>query len=120
MANKDRGETTLKAGGEAYTVRLSYNAFCEVEDLLDKGFLVICEELTDPRKMRLKTVQTVLWVGLRVLHPELKLEDVGELIPKAGGLQNVVKVVNAAVRAAFPDPEPDARPQKAAGTNETI
>jgi hypothetical protein len=47
MANKLRGEVTVKAGGDSVTLRPTFDAILQVEDALDKDILSIARGMDD-------------------------------------------------------------------------
>lgn len=101
MANKDRGEVDLVAGGKTYTLRMSLNAVAEIEELLDKGINDIAAMVRDPADFRIGTWRVLLWGSLREFH-KVTLEEAGEIMG-AAGIDLVVDVVGEAMKLAFPD-----------------
>lgn len=74
MANPQRGEVTLVAGTQRYTLQLTTNACCELEDLRGKPWLSI---LTSGQRGALSAVRDILWASLRTHHPEFTRDDIG-------------------------------------------
>lgn len=105
MANPHRGETSVEIGGKVYTLRLTTNELCQVEELLDRDVAVLMSQLA-----RFSTVRALFWAATRERHPELTLKDVGELMHehRVGAF---MKAVSDAMAAAFPKPEPTENPQ---------
>lgn len=119
MGNKNRGEVSFDAGGKTYTLRYSIDAICEMEAELDKGFVAIAGDLSNPDKISVTLVRAVLWAGLREHHNEVTIKEAGELMVLAGGLTAVMFVISEALTHAFPDNAKKTNssgPQKEAGT----
>lgn len=116
MANKHRGEVTIMIEGKVYTLCFSIDAMCQLEDVLGKGIVVITQEFADPIKIKVGTARAAFWAALQEHHPEVTLKAAGELIPAAGGLTVILEKVGEAIIQAFPKPDENARPQKAART----
>ena len=112
--NPHKGEVTLEAGGETYTLRLAANALVIAEELLDKGVEEIAGMLSDAANFRLGTARALLFAGLREHHPKLSLEDAGEIIGEIG-IPAVLNKLGESMQAAFPQPEgEDKNPPKGA------
>lgn len=65
MANTERGEVGIEVGGKPYTLRPTFNAVCELEELLDKD---IDEVLVAINRGRLSSIRAVVWVLLQDEH----------------------------------------------------
>lgn len=96
MANAERGETRLSAGGREYVLRYTINSLCELEDALGQGFNTIAAMMADPEKLRLKTLRAVVWAGLLDKQPEATAPLAGEIIGEIG-----TPAAMAAVAQAF-------------------
>lgn len=114
MANPIKGEVDLVAGETTYTLHLDINEIVQMEDLLDIGVLEIAAAMQNTGNPRLGFWRVALWAALRSRHPEMSLEDAGEII-KVTKLPRVIEKVGEAMSAAFPKVEPDAKlsPRKA-------
>lgn len=101
MANKQRGEFTLKAGSARYTLKLTTNAICEFEDFEGARARTFDEVMDGLKHGRLKDVRLFFWMALRAHHPDLATDDptslnaIGNLIDDAGGLAGVLKQIQA-------------------------
>lgn len=116
--NPHKGEVELRVGAETFTIRLAANALVIAEDLLDKGVSEIADMLSDATAFRLGTARALLFAGLREHHPNLSLDDAGEIIG-AIGIPAVVTKLGESMQTAFAQPEEGAKnPPKggAAGT----
>lgn len=118
MANKQKGEFTLKAGKTRYTLQLTTNAVCELEDFAgaqtkDGNGRTWDQVLQGIDKGSLKDVRLFFWVALREHHPDIATDDVaslksvGDIIDKAGGLMGVAKQITALVTLNAADPSDD-------------
>lgn len=109
MANPHKGEATLKAKDVEYVLRYSSNAIVELENALDRGFTDIALEMTtwakNPKAMRVGTMRAVLWAGLRERHPDITLEQAGDLLLDGGGMFVIAQKVSEALTLAFPQAE---------------
>lgn len=113
MANRNRGEVSFKSGEETYTLRYSANTLCEIEDAFDMGVNRIATLLQDQEKLRLSHIRLVFHLGLKDRHPDMSLEDAGELISEIG-IGRAAELFAEAFSASFPAQEGgDARPQVA-------
>jgi len=85
MANKQRGEVTLELAGKKYTLRPSFEAICELEDLLDKGIMEIVSILHSGN-VRLKFIAAVIWAGMWGYDKDKTptFIEVGELVMETG------------------------------------
>lgn len=112
MANRQRGEITYRLGTKRYTLRLTTNAVCELEDFtaaqtklgLGNG-RTWDQVLQGIDRGSLKDLRLFFWVALREHHPEIATDDpaslktIGTLIDEAGGALAVVKQVSKLLEA---------------------
>lgn len=103
MTNPHRGQATFTVDGKTYTMRGSIDAICALESISGKGMIAIIRELSDPELMSLSLTRQVLWAMLQEHHPEMTLQDAGELIPAAGGLKAITKSIEEALVRMSPD-----------------
>jgi hypothetical protein len=103
MTNSFRGEVPLQVGETTYTLRFSANALCELEDALGMGINKIAAQMADPETMRMKTVMTVVWAGLRDRHPDITLAQAGEILTDAS-LSRAMEAVSKAFILTFGSP----------------
>lgn len=108
-----KGTVAFTAEGQGYTLLLDFNALCdlseELPDLMSGG-----QELTDPRKIR-----TVFHAGLKRHHPDVSLENAGDII-QAVGVATAAELLGKAFEASFGSEvgKPDAGPRRRSrGTN---
>lgn len=139
MANPHKGEVSFDVDGVTYTLHYSTNAYCELEDLLGRGFGDIAMEMQSwspplgpdkkplPEtaevaqkrigKIKLSLMRAVFWAGLRDRHPDITVRQAGDLMSDMGGGGPVMEQVSRAMAAAMPDEAAgagDARPRKPA------
>jgi len=94
MANRARGELALVAGERTYTLRLTTNACCELEDYA--GGRTWDQVTAGINRGSLKDVRLLFWAALRDPHPELATDDpssltaIGTVIDEAGGIRVVL------------------------------
>lgn len=116
MANRERGEVTLAAHNQTYTLRLTTNACCELEDRLARAGEVVHERrllhatkdgpsttipVTRPRLLddvvagvfrgSVRDLRWLLWAALQDKHSDTvpTPERAGDLIDSAGGVAGV-------------------------------
>lgn len=102
MANRERGEVDLAAGGDTFVLRLSINAIAEIENLLDLGVNDLIAMLRKPKDFRIATWRVLLWGALRE-HHKCSLDEAGEIMGRAG-VNVAVQALSEAMTAAFPEP----------------
>lgn len=102
MSNKAKGETSFEVGGKQYRLVYSINALCELEDAFGEGVIQVAAKMSDPAKLRLKTLRTMFWAGLRDLDGDITEKAAGEMMTELG-LARAVKLVSDAFVAAFPE-----------------
>jgi hypothetical protein len=102
MANRERGEVALRSGGKVYTLRLDFNALCDLEDTIGRPIHDL-----DFGKPSMRLTRTVVAVALRANHPEIDERGAGDIVQGAG-VPVAVKAMVEALNAAFPDVPADA------------
>jgi hypothetical protein len=113
MANPHRGEVRLSADGEDYTLSLSINAMCELEELLGEPIAKTAMGLSAVETMKMTTVRAMLWAALRDHHPQVNIVDAGDIAAKAG-ITEAVKKIGEAFNLAFPQEQAKGNPRRAA------
>lgn len=83
MANRERGEVSIEVGGKAYTLRPTFDAMCEFEELTGK---TVDDLFEDVLKSKLSGLRAVTWCLLQDVHAaEIKtLKDASRWIDEAG------------------------------------
>lgn len=100
MANRAKGELTVKHEGKDYTFALDFNALCEFEDATGKDALDVLRVI-ESGKGRVSDIRALMWAGLRAHHPEVTLHDAGRILASNSG------AVMEGVAAAFGGAEGD-------------
>jgi hypothetical protein len=85
MANRIYGEARLKlADNRELTLRFDFAALVEAEEASGLGTQAMLSEFAGKGGAHLKTARAMLYGGLRYHHPDLTLEDVGDLLMTDG------------------------------------
>lgn len=116
MANPHRGDIAFDADGKTWTLRYSTNALCELEDDLGEGVAALGKSMANPAGVKLKTLRSLVWAGLRDHHADLDKRQAGDLIDAAGA-QRIGELVMEAFKAAFPVAD---KPAKSSETRPTL
>lgn len=112
MANAVRGQVSLVAGDTTYTLVLSINAMCEIEDTTGKDIVVLVSDLQSG-KVSMKSFRLLFWAALQDYHPDVDLKAAGILISEIG-MTAAMGALGEAFERAFPDAEENgSRPPKA-------
>lgn len=112
MANAVRGQVSLKAGDTTYTICLSTNAVCELEDLTGEAIGSLAAKMNGG-SVRMTDVRALVWAALQDHHPDADLKEAGNIITLAG-MPATMEAVGKAFELAFPEVENDgSRPPKA-------
>lgn len=105
MANHMKGEVAFQALGREFVFRLGVNEMIELQNALgvsDEDLGAVFEE----RRMRnAKHVRAVTFFGLRLRHPEITLEQAGDIVADIG-LTEMFRVILRAMRWALPEKDP--------------
>lgn len=101
MANKQRGQVGVTVNGEKLNLLLSTNSICELEDQAGRQINDILDELSDPSRVRFKTVRLIFWALMLDARPDATLADAGRLIDGLRGQTD--RILADAISAAFPD-----------------
>ncbi|QUS40574.1 hypothetical protein RPMA_18320 [Tardiphaga alba] len=110
MGNPHKGEVSLTAGGETYTLKYSVDAICRLEESTGKNLTTLMTEMADASKMSLTMTRHMVHAALFEHHPEVTLKEAGEIMEANGGmLQSLAKVVEA-IQIAFPEASGTPRP----------
>lgn len=92
-------EIKFKANGKAYTVSMSANALCLMEDAFggDVGFHSILAALGNPEAITMTKMRKLFWSALTDHQPEITEKEAGELIVAAGGLGPTLELISRAL-----------------------
>jgi hypothetical protein len=111
MANPHKGETSLKIGDVTYTLRLSYNALCDMETELGVKTTAV---LASAFEGSWKDTRALLYAALHGAHPETTLEGAGDLIEEYG-IAKIMDVLTELAGVTFrpsKDDEPENPPKQ--------
>lgn len=93
MANRQRGEVGHDVDGRRYCLRITFEACCQLEDLVDRNF---DDVLASAGKGRLSALRAVAWCALQDSHAD-EITTLGEAsawIERAGGAGVVTQLLN--------------------------
>jgi len=104
MANRERGEVDLTIDGKAYTMVLTTNALCELEDVMSTTLrpVTYADVLMASKKGSTRAMRAVFWASLREHHRTVTLEDAGRLMDAADGTVSFAEKLAALAFAAMP------------------
>lgn len=97
------GEADFKVDGQTLTLRYDFNAMIEVEEAAGSPLSEVMREMASG-KPRLATARAMLFGMLRHHHPDLELEDAGNLLLAGGGA--AAKAMEKAIIAGNPPANP--------------
>lgn len=103
MANQFIGDASFEADGQTYTLRLDFNAMCELEDATGENAMTIIEQY-EKGEISARSLRALFWAMMREHHPEATLKDAGRLLSQAPD------AIGSALAAAAPDAEKEAKP----------
>jgi len=88
MANKHRGETDIVLLGKTHTVRLTFAALCELEDMVGKTAWELLQEFAR-QKASTRVITSIIYCGIRGMYPEDKSDcpswnELGEIAYRHG------------------------------------
>ncbi len=118
MANRERGEVGVDVDGRPYRLRLVFEAYCQIEDLVGQGFDDIISTMVQGRMSGLRSI---IWCALWDSHrDEIKtLRDASDWIDRVGGPRKATALLNEllAINTEGAQTETDP-PHAQAGTGE--
>lgn len=113
MSNRERGEVSFEADGNAWTLKVDANAMCEIEEATGKTITEIGRVLGNEATASISLMRSVFWGALQHHHDGLTLKDAGKLISDIG-MDEAGRLIGEAFKSAFPQKKgKDARPRKA-------
>lgn len=90
MANKFFGEVEIESGGSKYTLRMDFNSMCEFEDVAGINAMDAFADF-EQGKISVKNMRAMMYAFLRRHHPDVTLEQAGEILSEnIGALEAVV------------------------------
>lgn len=130
MPNKEKGEVGFEYENEQYILRYDFNAFCEMEDLLQKPVDQILASFETGNRLGFRELRKVFLAGLNVpasqaqtfnrMTIEERLKRIGNMIQDMGGIVPATGKILESVSASFPETTEEDETEKkqaaAAGT----
>lgn len=102
MANPERGQVAMEAGGLTYTMQLSPHALALLKKQTGLGLQGVIksfqENSEDPD---FELVGAIVWATTQDHHPDLTVDAASSLFP-AGGLEEIMAKIQEVFAAAFP------------------
>lgn len=95
-----RGRVPIEAGGRDLELRFTTNALCRIEEKTGRAFGEIAAGLSG--NVRISDLRVMFWAGANLAS----LDEAGEVIDGLG-IKHAVELMGEAIKAAFPDAEPD-------------
>ena len=99
-----KGETRFKSGGKEYTLKFTFNAFCDLEDSFDLSIQQILKKLEAASKkgdFSLRDVRAMMRCGLSHFHPGILTDQAGAIIEGLGNRMEAFDLVTSAFIAGF-------------------
>jgi len=105
-ANPEKGEFGIVIGAQSYVLCMTFNGLIDLQNLFAKdGAIPTIESiLKRATNGELEAVRGVFWATLRRHHPNVTVEQAGELIHEAGGAGAVDAMLQHTGVASAPDP----------------
>ena len=105
-ANPEKGEFGIVIEGVSYVLVTTFNGLIDLQNYFAKdGAMPSIESiLLRAQRGELDAVRAVFWSTLRRHHPQITVEQAGELIQAAGGMGAVDALLSGAATASAPDP----------------
>lgn len=94
---------TLKLKGHSYKLIYSFNALAEAESLTGLNMF----QGLDLNAITAQQLRAMLWAALSVAHPQMTIEDAGNLLTGPIECAKALKAVSDAWMASMPTPEPE-------------
>lgn len=113
MSNLERGEVTIGAGDDTYTIRFSNRHLCELETDLNMNIQEILA-LFDNNLPSMRQTRIMFRRGLMEHHEEMTLETVSGIIDKIK-YPELVQALLEGIFAAFPTVSAGKKKKKAVG-----
>jgi hypothetical protein len=103
MANAVKGEVAVACGEKTYTLVLTTNALCELEDLLGQSTGKSIRQLSE---MDMRVMRGMFWAALRRHHQALTVQGAADIIDALGAAK-AIKALDTAVERAMKPLEED-------------
>jgi hypothetical protein len=105
-ANPEKGEFGIVIEGVSYVLVTTFNGLIDLQNYFAKdGAIPTIESiLLRAQRGELEAVRAVFWSTMRRHHPQITMEQAGELIQAAGGAGAIDAMLATAGEASGPDP----------------
>jgi len=105
-ANPEKGEFGVVIGGKSYILVSTFNGLIDLQNMFARdGAMPTLESILNrAQRGELEAVRAVFWSTLRRHHPEVTIEQAGDLIQEAGGAGAIDTLLAQAGAASAPDP----------------
>lgn len=105
-ANPEKGEIEFVINGRPYVLVMTFNGMIDLQNLFATGGPVpkVEQILGRCADGELAAVRGVFWSLLRRHHPQVTIEEAGDLIQEAGGSRDIDALLAKAGAASGPDP----------------
>lgn len=106
-ANPQKGEMQVEIGGRTYVLVMTFNALLRVQQLFNRaGVMPTADSIVRAANNGdLESMRALFWALLLRHQPDLTVEQVGDLIDEAGGVEAVNELIDRAHAASAPDPK---------------
>jgi hypothetical protein len=102
--SKQRGDVPITIDGVTYVLKMDINSMASLEELFDDE-LTFEEIFKRAQANKLRYVRAIWWAALQHHHPEITIQQAGELLGKAGGMFEIVKRLGLVGLSTIPDPK---------------
>lgn len=105
MANREKGEIGIEIGGRIYTLVIGVNEMVALEEHFSRNGkdVVFGDILKRVNAGSMKHQRAFIWASLLRHHPDLTVEQVGDLIEAAGGILAFASQLMQLTGATMPD-----------------
>ncbi len=108
MANRQKGEIALSIAGQEYVLYFGTNAMELVEEHFstpqkEMGWQEVLGKAMSGKSIRY--MRAMIWASLQKFHKGFTIEQTGELIDSAGGIEAFSTQIQEAAGVALPTPE---------------
>lgn len=119
MTNNAKRDVVIDVNGKTYVLRINLNTLCLLETALSTPTheMTFREAIELIDRKSVTATRGLLWASLQAHHPNVTLEDAGNLMQELGGVTGIEKTLAdavAAMAASQTAPTPIAKRTRAA------
>lgn len=107
MANKHKGEIDIEVGDKTYTLALTLDAMCQLEDKFSTPDRPVTFqeviELADGGSLR--HLRALIWAALQLHHKDMSIQDISPMVHEAGGIFQFSMAFIRLAKESFADPK---------------